>query len=358
MSTLNAENLKQADEIRNLAQINNALFTEDESNELLHHQESSDEETTPPLQPKTILTAGGLARPRGNGMQPLNSFDSTTPSASGAHASLSLTPAHAFPRNTLQAVSPTENEPLSHATELIRTVEVLNGQDDVGVHDFINTVKRAKIRCSQPGLLLDYILTEKIVGNAKRAIRHCPISSYDDLYNALKTNLGTTTTLETCRSKLESIRQNQDSVQFYNQKFRSAYNELIYTIQSEYSSGIERKLALQMEEKSATKRYVMNLRDEISHQVRPLKPRTLNQALQEALEAEVWCKERLRVKVSTTHRPSPSSLRPPTGNRPATVTRIPQSQMRNQPYDSANHGLPLQLRTQMTCNFCKKMGHL
>ena len=79
MSTLNAENLKRSDEIRNLAQINNTLVTEDESNELLHHQESSDEETTPPLPPKTISTAGGPARPRGNGMQPLNSFDPTIP---------------------------------------------------------------------------------------------------------------------------------------------------------------------------------------------------------------------------------------------------------------------------------------
>ena len=149
-------------------------------------------------------------------MQPLNSFDLTIPSPSRAHASSCLTPAHGFPRNTLQAVSLRENEPLSHVTELIRTVEVLNGQDDVGVHDFINTLKRAKIRSSQSGLLLDYILTEKIVGNAKRAIRHCPIGSYDDLCNALKTNLATTTTLETCRRKLESIRQNQDSVQFYN----------------------------------------------------------------------------------------------------------------------------------------------
>ena len=149
------------------------------------------------------------------------------------------------------------NEPLSHAIELIRTVEVLNGQGDVGVHDVINTVKRAKIRCYQPRLLLDYILTEKIVGNAKIAIRHFPIGSYDDLYNALKTNLATTMTLETCRCKLESIRQNHDSVQFSNQRFRSAYNELIYTIQSEYSSGIERKLDLQIEEKLTTKRYVM-----------------------------------------------------------------------------------------------------
>ena len=32
---------------------------------------------------------------------------------------------------------------LSSAKDIIRTVKVLNGQDDVGIHDFIKNVKRA-----------------------------------------------------------------------------------------------------------------------------------------------------------------------------------------------------------------------
>ena len=55
---------------------------------------------------------------------------------------------------------------------------------------------------------------------------------------------------------------------------------------------MERKLALKIEEKSAIKRYIMNLREEIGIQVRPLKPVSLNQAQQEALEAEIWFKEK------------------------------------------------------------------
>lgn len=73
------------------------------------------------------------------------------------------------------------------AKDLVRTVEILNGQDDVGVQDFIRSVKRAKARCSQPELLLDFIVTERIVGNAKRAIRYAIINNYDDLYDVLKT---------------------------------------------------------------------------------------------------------------------------------------------------------------------------
>ena len=49
-----------------------------------------------------------------------------------------------------------------------------------------------------------------------------------------------------------------------------------------------------MEEKAAVKRFVMNLREEISTQVRPLKPTSLNKGFKEALEAEVWCRERER----------------------------------------------------------------
>ena len=36
----------------------------------------------------------------------------------------------------------------------------------------------------------------------------------------------------------------------------------------------------------------MNLKEEIGTQIRPLKPTTLNQAQQEALESEVWFEAR------------------------------------------------------------------
>ena len=71
-------------------------------------------------------------------------------------------------------------------------------------------------------------------------------------------------------------------------RFRQQYNELIYAVQNEQSNPTSRRLALQIEEKSAINRYIMNLRVEIGAQVRPLRPDTLNRAQQEALEVEVW----------------------------------------------------------------------
>ena len=56
------------------------------------------------------------------------------------------------------------------AKEIIRTIRTLTGHDDIGVEDFIRSVERAQEKCSQPDLLLDFILAEKITQNAERAI--------------------------------------------------------------------------------------------------------------------------------------------------------------------------------------------
>ena len=77
-----------------------------------------------------------------------------------------------------------------------------------------------------------------------------------------------------------------------------------------------RRLALQVEEKSAIKKYVMNIKEEIGTQVRPFKPTTLNKAQQEALESEVWFKERNQGNYGKTK--LPQSL-PPRPYKPATL---------------------------------------
>ena len=58
------------------------------------------------------------------------------------------------------------------ADKAIRTVETLRGRDDVGVEDFILSVRKARARCKESDreLLLDLILIERITDNAKRNI--------------------------------------------------------------------------------------------------------------------------------------------------------------------------------------------
>ena len=41
----------------------------------------------------------------------------------------------------------------------MKKIKVLTGQDEIGL-DLIKTVEKARERCSQPELLLDYIITE------------------------------------------------------------------------------------------------------------------------------------------------------------------------------------------------------
>ena len=74
-----------------------------------------------------------------------------------------------------------EASALIPARDLIRTIELLNGRDDMGIHDSIKSIKRARVRCLQPELLLDFIIAAKIVNHAKRAIRYSPTNSYDGL---------------------------------------------------------------------------------------------------------------------------------------------------------------------------------
>ena len=186
LRVLNDENAKRVEEIKILARQGNALLTEDDDT----GKNSSEE--------------NGQARENHAGIESSDSEDSED------RGGIPTTPHRPPTRITFtpqtQVRGPIATLAIA-AKDLVRTVEVLNGQDDVGVQDFIRSVKRAKARYSQPDLLLDFIITEKIVGNAKRAIRYSTINSFDDLFEVLNHNLNTETSVELCRAKLENCRQ-------------------------------------------------------------------------------------------------------------------------------------------------------
>ena len=54
-----------------------------------------------------------------------------------------------------------QNELIS-AKEILGTIEILNGQNDIGIEDFIKSVKKAEAQCLQPRLLLDFTISQKI----------------------------------------------------------------------------------------------------------------------------------------------------------------------------------------------------
>ena len=209
----NEENSKMADEIKCLARVNDALLTEDDNTEDKEGERPENGSSDSESEVENRLTQPQSGKEAQTNQLP-HSRDELRFSMASQHQSF---------------------EPLSLAKDILRMVEILNGHDHVGVYDFIKSVKRAKLRCSQPSLLLDYVLTEKITGSTKRSIRHTHIDNSEDLYKSLKTKLGTTTSIELCHAKLGSVQQNNDTIQVYNQRFRSVFNELTYVLQSEYS---------------------------------------------------------------------------------------------------------------------------
>ena len=135
------------------------------------------------------------------------------------------------------------------------------------------------------------IIAQKISGHAKRSIRFCHISSYKELYEALRSQVSPISKAGS-RTKLQNLRQGiTETVQSYTSRFRQILSELEYAIQDEHSNSITRNIILEQENKEAVKFYVHNLRREITHYITPMKPRTLTRAQQEAIEIEIWTKE-------------------------------------------------------------------
>jgi hypothetical protein len=67
----------------------------------------------------------------------------------------------------------------------------LNGDDDIGVEDFIKEIQHMRNQCSLKELLLKAIKVEKIIGKAAQSIRNIPIDNYADLFEALRANVVT-----------------------------------------------------------------------------------------------------------------------------------------------------------------------
>lgn len=234
------------------------------------------------------------------------------------------------------------------AKEAIRTIKAINGQDDVGIENFIKTGKKAKLQCNQPNLLLYFIIAEKITGNAERAIRYTQIDSYEDLYEILRRNLTQAGSVSSLRSKLESCRQGiKETVQNFNVRFRQLVNELKYAVQAQHFGPMERRIAIGIEEKESLKRYMLNLRREIGLQVKAQKPAALGEAQNYAIEMELWLRElQPASQKNLALRPMTRSITTRTPISMQISTKVPN------PNTSSGD------RNKMTCYKCGKVGHL
>ncbi|CAL7937383.1 unnamed protein product [Xylocopa violacea] len=253
--------------------------------------------------------------------------------------SISRRPSHMAQRpETRPGFIPTQLTGM-RAKDAIRTIETLRGRDDVGVEDFIHSVRKAKTRCCEPDLLLDLILVEKITEHAKRSIRYLKIESYETLYDYLRQYVSPPTTLSNCRDKLKNTKQGAtESVQSYNMRFRQQLNELQYAVQNENRTPTERRIAMGIEEREALRTYILNLRREIGQIVTASDPQTISKAQQLAADKEQWLRD---------------------ANNNGREVRRQSRQPGNQPGSSRQSlsTMPLNQRIELKCTKCNKLGH-
>lgn len=236
----------------------------------------------------------------------------------------------------------THENSILKATEALKMIENLNGINDIGVEEFIKSVKLARTRVSDKIILLRMIIVEKITDRAKQSIRFCEITSYDELFSALRTQVSIPNTVSGSRNKMQNIRQNpNETVQQYSNRFKQALNELEYAIQAQHSNPIARNLALEHEKNEAIKFYIHNLRPDLAYCIMAMQPQNLLEAHQKAIDTDIWINEMNHRKLNyksfntvpkrTDHRPN---IYNPAIKRNLNLNKNP-----------------------IQCDHCKKVGH-
>ena len=108
---------------------------------------------------------------------------------------------------------------------------------------------------------------------------------------------------------------------------------------------MERVSTLRVEDKAAIEKYIMNRKEEIGSEVRPLKPKTINDGQREALEAEAWYEEKQQTRARSQ----------------IIVKRPIYHQLQQKPlmrFTIPNSNIPLAQRVHLKCNHFQKLGHV
>lgn len=186
----------------------------------------------------------------------------------------------------------------THSAKLsVQFIPILKGRDDIGVEGFIKKVRKARSRCREKEELLDLIIATRITDDAERSIRHLDIETYAELYNALRQFVSIPTTADSARDRLRQVRQGvTESVHSYIIRFRKLLNELTYALQYEHKNDIERRVAIDLENRRSVKIFILNLRDDIETRVSAASPKDLMEAQEAAFQAETTISEKKRLR--------------------------------------------------------------
>lgn len=246
------------------------------------------------------------------------------------------------------------------AKDAIKCIPQINGEDDIGVEEFIREVREMRAMCSEQSLLLKMIKIEKITGKAATAIRNVTVKEYTQLYDALRRNVATQASVREQQDQLREIRQRFDeNVQSYIIRFRRTFNKLQYSITNEYTDELTRRAMNDRILQDSVIDFIRGLKTEIGQILLANPPYNIPEAEKKAADIERYFREdrmkRFRPieKKMTTFNPRPNPTPHPRSTQPiqSQQTQIPRS-------FSQMERTPLAQRSQMKCFKCGKIGHI
>jgi hypothetical protein len=237
-------------------------------------------------------------------------------------------------------------EPPLTGGKAIKYIPILNGDDDIGVEDFVADVRAIRNVCTQKALLLRAIKIEKIIGQAAQGIRNIRIENYTNLFDAFRQNVAAQVASDEYAEQLRELRQGRDeSVQSFNISFRQVLNRLTYAITNEKPQPLTRKITLEKVMKGVSRTYLRGLRTEVGRMLMPSEPSTLVEAKKEAGAIERFLREEQQRGVQP-------------------MNRYPEKRPQMERFTTGRGAIPRRnsVRTndamQTKCFKCGKIGHI
>ncbi|CAK9833797.1 Protein GVQW3 [Anthophora retusa] len=252
---------------------------------------------------------------------------------------------------------PTHSRQQLSAKDAIRYIPVLNGDDDIGVEDFIKEIRAMKARCSQTDLLLKAIKVDNIIEKAAQSIRNIPIENYADLFTALRSNVAIQVTSDEYSEQLRELKQGrEESIQSFNIRFRRILNKLTYAITNENPQPLTRRIMLEATMRKVNRIYLRGLRNEIGRILLSNEPTSLGETEKKAADIERYVREEQREWKKQVNRPITNqhfSKRP----GPPIAHHMNRSNTNTSVFTKTKR-TPLTERIQTKCFKCGKLGHM